>query len=104
MDKKPRGDGGVCATQFEGRCEFAGLCPVLMGAGDGLGDVRSAAPSTLNYTALRPQLVTGPTPGALNVLPAIGVYAAIRREKGEPAFLAVRRSSGKLPMQTSSPT
>jgi nucleoside-diphosphate-sugar epimerase len=37
-----------------------------------------------NYTALRPQLVTGPTPGALNVLPAIGVYAAIHREKGEP--------------------
>jgi nucleoside-diphosphate-sugar epimerase len=37
-----------------------------------------------NYTALRPQLVTGPTPGALNVLPSIGVYAAIRREKGEP--------------------
>jgi nucleoside-diphosphate-sugar epimerase len=37
-----------------------------------------------NYTALRPQLVTGPTSGALNVLPAIGVYAAIRREKGEP--------------------
>jgi nucleoside-diphosphate-sugar epimerase len=37
-----------------------------------------------NYTALRPQLVTGPTPGALNVLPTIGVYAAIRREKGEP--------------------
>src|SRR5215831_8705629 len=36
-----------------------------------------------NYTALRPQLVTGPTPGALNVVPAIGVYAAIRREKGE---------------------
>jgi nucleoside-diphosphate-sugar epimerase len=36
------------------------------------------------YTALRPQLVTGPTPGALNVLPAIGVYAAIRREKGDP--------------------
>jgi nucleoside-diphosphate-sugar epimerase len=36
------------------------------------------------YTALRPQLVTGPTPGALNVLPAIGAYAAIRREKGEP--------------------
>jgi nucleoside-diphosphate-sugar epimerase len=35
------------------------------------------------YTALRPQLVTGETPGALNVLPAIGVYAAIRREKGE---------------------
>jgi nucleoside-diphosphate-sugar epimerase len=35
------------------------------------------------YTALRPQLVTGPTPGALNVLPAIGAYAAIRREKGE---------------------
>jgi nucleoside-diphosphate-sugar epimerase len=28
--------------------------------------------------------VTGPTLGALNVLPAIGVYAAIRREKGEP--------------------
>src|SRR6201987_5137581 len=37
-----------------------------------------------SYTALRPQLVTGPTPGALNVLPAIGVYAAIRREEGEP--------------------
>jgi nucleoside-diphosphate-sugar epimerase len=36
-----------------------------------------------NYTALRPQLVTGPTPGALNVLLAIGAYAAIRREKGE---------------------
>ena len=36
------------------------------------------------YTALRPQLVTGKTPGALNVLPAIGAYAAIRREKGEP--------------------
>jgi nucleoside-diphosphate-sugar epimerase len=36
-----------------------------------------------NYTALRPQLVTGPTPGALNVLPAIGVFAAIRREKAE---------------------
>ena len=36
------------------------------------------------YTALRPQLVTGSTPGALNVLPAIGVYAAIQREKGEP--------------------
>ncbi|HVE06918.1 MAG TPA: SDR family oxidoreductase [Paraburkholderia sp.] len=37
-----------------------------------------------SYTVLRPQLVTGKTPGALNVLPAIGVYAAIRREKGEP--------------------
>jgi nucleoside-diphosphate-sugar epimerase len=37
-----------------------------------------------SYTALRPQLVTGPTPGALNVLPAIGVYAAIRREMGQP--------------------
>ena len=36
-----------------------------------------------SYTALRPQLVTGKTPGALNVLPVIGVYAAIRREKGE---------------------
>lgn len=36
------------------------------------------------YTALRPQLVTGKIPGALNVLPAIGVYAAIRHEKGEP--------------------
>ncbi|WP_109479833.1 SDR family oxidoreductase [Paraburkholderia sp. C35] len=35
------------------------------------------------YTVLRPQLVTGKTAGALNVLPAIGVYAAIRREKGE---------------------
>ena len=47
-----------------------------------------------SYTVLRPQLVTGRTPGALNVLPAIGVYAAIRREKGEtfnfpggPAFV-----------------
>jgi nucleoside-diphosphate-sugar epimerase len=37
-----------------------------------------------SYTALRPQLVTGATPGTLNVLPAIGVYAAIRREKAEP--------------------
>jgi nucleoside-diphosphate-sugar epimerase len=37
-----------------------------------------------NYTAWRPQLVTGPTPGALNVLPAIGAYAAIQRETGEP--------------------
>lgn len=37
-----------------------------------------------DYTALRPQLVTGKIPGALNVLPAIAVYAAIRREKGEP--------------------
>ena len=37
-----------------------------------------------SYTALRPQLVTGATPGALNLIPAIGVYAAIRREKGEP--------------------
>jgi nucleoside-diphosphate-sugar epimerase len=36
------------------------------------------------YTALRPQLVTGPTPGALNVLPAIAVYAAIRHHEGEP--------------------
>lgn len=42
-----------------------------------------AAKHGFNYTALRPQLVTGPTPGALNVIPAIGVYAAIRREKGE---------------------
>jgi hypothetical protein len=37
-----------------------------------------------SFTVLRPQLVTGQTPGALNVLPAIGVYAAIRREKDEP--------------------
>jgi len=37
-----------------------------------------------SYTALRPQLVTGPIPGALNVLPAIGVYGAIRREKRDP--------------------
>src|SRR5262249_888776 len=43
-----------------------------------------AAQHGFNYTALRPQLVTGPTPGALNIVPAIGVYAAIRREKGEP--------------------
>src|ERR1700730_8053304 len=33
-----------------------------------------------NYTALRPQLVTGPTPGAVNVVPAIGVYAALTRD------------------------
>ncbi|HLY88165.1 MAG TPA: SDR family oxidoreductase [Acetobacteraceae bacterium] len=37
-----------------------------------------------SWTVLRPQLVTGKIPGALNLLPAIGVYAAIRREKGEP--------------------
>jgi nucleoside-diphosphate-sugar epimerase len=42
------------------------------------------AKHNFSYTALRPQLVTGPTPGALNVLPAIGAYAAIRRQKGEP--------------------
>src|SRR5258708_27195387 len=35
------------------------------------------------YTVLRPQLVTGETQGALHVLPAIGVYATIRREEGE---------------------
>jgi nucleoside-diphosphate-sugar epimerase len=46
--------------------------------------VRDAgAKHSFTYTVLRPQLVTGKTPGALNVLPAIGVYAAIRREKGE---------------------
>ncbi|MFM0167554.1 Rossmann-fold NAD(P)-binding domain-containing protein [Paraburkholderia sediminicola] len=43
----------------------------------------TAAKHGFTYTVLRPQLVTGTTPGALNVLPAIGVYAAIRREKGE---------------------
>jgi nucleoside-diphosphate-sugar epimerase len=43
----------------------------------------AAAKHGFTYTVLRPQLVTGTTPGALNVLPAIGVYAAIRREKGE---------------------
>ena len=43
----------------------------------------AAAKHGFTYTVLRPQLVTGKTPGALNVLPAIGVYAAIRREKGE---------------------
>src|SRR5260221_14274511 len=42
------------------------------------------AQHNFSSTALRPQLVTGPTPGALNVLPSIGVYAAIRREKGDP--------------------
>jgi nucleoside-diphosphate-sugar epimerase len=47
--------------------------------------VRDAgAKDGFTYTVLRPQLVTGKTAGALNVLPAIGVYAAIRREKGEP--------------------
>ena len=35
------------------------------------------AKRSFNYTALRPQLVTGLTPGGLNVIPAIGVYAAI---------------------------
>jgi nucleoside-diphosphate-sugar epimerase len=46
--------------------------------------VRDAAEKhNFTYTVLRPQLVTGKTPGSLNVLPAIGVYAAIRREKGE---------------------
>src|ERR1700734_2968476 len=44
----------------------------------------AAAQHGFTYTVLRPQLVPGVTPGALNVLPAIGVYAAIRREKGEP--------------------
>src|SRR5258708_3391981 len=44
----------------------------------------AAAKHGFTYTVLRPQLVTGETQGALNVLPAIGVYAAIRREKGEP--------------------
>ncbi|QES87280.1 SDR family oxidoreductase [Rhizosphaericola mali] len=36
-----------------------------------------------HWTVLRPQLVTGKIAGALNILPAIGVYAAIRKEKGE---------------------
>ena len=58
-----------------------------------------------NYTALRPQLVTGSTPRALNILPAIGVYAVIRRKKGEPfGFTGGPSSSGKPPMQTSSRT
>ncbi|MEZ0053370.1 nucleoside-diphosphate-sugar epimerase [Mycobacterium sp. MAA66] len=43
-----------------------------------------AALHGFSFTALRPQLVTGPTPGALNVLAAIGAYAAVRRAKGEP--------------------
>ena len=47
-------------------------------------DAELGAKRGFTYTALRPQLVTGPTPGALNVIPAIGVYAAIRRELGEP--------------------
>jgi nucleoside-diphosphate-sugar epimerase len=46
--------------------------------------VEMGAKHGFSYTALRPQLVIGPTPGALNVIPAIGVYAAIQREKGEP--------------------
>src|SRR5260370_29255313 len=37
-----------------------------------------------NYTAPRPHLVFGPTPGPLNVLPAIGAIPPLRREKGEP--------------------
>ncbi len=37
------------------------------------------------WTILRPQLVIGEAVGSnLNVIPAIGVYAAIRREKGLP--------------------
>jgi nucleoside-diphosphate-sugar epimerase len=38
-----------------------------------------------HWTILRPQLVTGEAVGSnLNVIPAIGVYAAIRREAGLP--------------------
>src|ERR1700740_2109116 len=36
------------------------------------------------FQGFLPPAVPGPTPGALNVLPAIGAYAAIRRKKGEP--------------------
>lgn len=49
---------------------------------DYVGDMGTA--HGFAFTVLRPQLVTGEIAGALNVLPAIGVYAAIRREKGEP--------------------
>ena len=58
-----------------------------------------------NYTALRPQLVTGPTPGALNVLPlSVSTRQSAARRVNRSVFLAVRRSSGKPPMQTSSRT
>src|SRR3984957_3601089 len=44
----------------------------------------SAAPGRVCLLSLcRRVQCTGATPGSLNVLPAIGVYAAIRREKGE---------------------
>jgi len=57
------------------------------------------------YTALRPQLVTGPTPGALNVLPAIGVTRQFATKRvNRSASLAVHRSSGKRRMQTLLPT
>ena len=45
---------------------------------------KMGARSGLNYTGPALRSWTGPTLGALNVVPAIGVYAAIRREKGEP--------------------
>jgi hypothetical protein len=58
-----------------------------------------------NYTALRPQLVTGPTPVALNVAPpSESTRQSAARRVNRSAFLAVRRSSGKPPMPTSSPT
>src|SRR5260370_17182594 len=37
------------------------------------------APHGFNYTALRPQLVPAPTPGALNVLPPLPASPAISR-------------------------
>jgi len=38
-----------------------------------------------NFTILRPQVVFGISTGAaMNLIPAIGVYAALRKERGEP--------------------
>ncbi len=48
--------------------------------------VRAAAESDgLDYTIFRPQLIVGPNHGVvMNLPPVIGVYAAIRRELGQP--------------------
>jgi hypothetical protein len=46
-----------------------------------------------NYTALRPQFVAGPTPGALNVFLAIGVCAVIRSKKTRPNRMTFAKSA-----------
>ncbi len=48
--------------------------------------VRAAAETDgLDYTIFRPQLIVGPNHGVvMNLPPVIGVYAAIRRELGQP--------------------